>query len=388
MPFAAALSTQPDSSAAIQEACATAGATVDRPELALLFFSPHHLHAAEALRAAVQSRLKPAYLIGCVGESIVGNDREIEDGPAVSLWLARWDRPVEAETFHLSLEETPDGHALLGWPDALLTADPTRSALLMLGDPMTFPTDVFLRQVNADHRGLRVVGGMASGVGRPGSCRLLRDGEVYSDGAVGVLLHGDIGLRTVVSQGCRPIGRTFVITKAEENFIQELGGRPVLEQVQQVWNGLSEREQELFRQGLHVGLVMNEYQSEFRRGDFLVRNVMGIERQSGSLAVADRVRVGQTIQFHVRDAETAGEDLQTLLQFDREAHSRRPSAALLFSCNGRGSRMFDVSDHDARCIRAATGATPLAGFFAQGELGPVGGQNFIHGFTASIALFE
>lgn len=386
MPFAAALSTAPTSAAAIDEVCTAAA--LERPNLAVLFFSLHHLRAAEALGASVRQRLGPACLIGCVGESILGNDREVEDGPAVSLWLARWDRPVEAETFHLTAERTAQGPALLGWPDALLAADAARSALLLLGDPMTFPVEALLRTVNEQHRGLRVLGGMASGANRPGGCRLLRDGEVHDGGAVGVLLHGDVGLRTVVSQGCRPIGRTFVVTKAQQNLIEELGGRPVMEQLQELWNGLSEREQELFQGGLHVGLVMNEYQGEFRRGDFLVRNVMGIEQQSGALAITDRVRVGQTVQFHVRDADTADEDLRTLLQLDRAAHPNRPAGALVFSCNGRGSRMFPGPDHDARCLRAEAGAVPVAGFFAQGELGPVGGQNFIHGFTASVALFE
>jgi small ligand-binding sensory domain FIST len=337
MPFTAALSTLPSSADAIAEVCTNTVAAIERPDLAVLFFSPHHLASADALAAAVRSRVAPTHLVGCVGESILGNDREIEDGPAVSLWLARWDRPVETETFHLTAERTSEGPAVLGWPDALLTADPARSALLLLGDPMTFPIDVFLRRVNEDHRGLRVFGGMASGANGPGRCRLLRDGEVHSGGAVGVLLNGDIGLRTVVSQGCRPIGRTFVVTKADANLIEELGGRPTMEQLQELWNGLTPKEQELFRSGLHLGLVMNEYQGEFRRGDFLVRNVIGIERDSGALAITDRVRVGQTVQFHVRDADTADEDLQTLLHLDREGHPRRPAGALVFGSSRRAS---------------------------------------------------
>jgi small ligand-binding sensory domain FIST len=155
-----------------------------------------------------------------------------------------------------------------------------------------------------------------------------------------------------------------------------------------LWEGLPPEEQDLFQQGPHLGLVINEYQGDFQRGDFLVRNIMGLDRDTGALAVNDRVRVGQTVQFHVRDAATADEDLHALMQIDLSAHVRRPAAALVFSCNGRGTRLFPQPDHDAGAIRAEAGAIPLAGFFAQGELGPVGGQNFIHGFTASVALFE
>src|SRR5262249_24806351 len=177
-------------------------------------------------------------------------------------------------------------------------------------------------------------------------------------------------------------------TRAEDNVILELGGKPPLEQLQQLWASLSPTEQALFQQGLHVGRVINEYRGEIQRGDFLVRNVIGLDRSSGALAITERVRVGQTIQFHVRDAETADEDLRALLRLDVHAHEKKPAGALLFSCNGRGTRLFEQPDHDARTVRAEAGEVPLAGFFAQGELGPVGGQNFIHGYTASLALFE
>jgi small ligand-binding sensory domain FIST len=202
-----------------------------------------------------------------------------------------------------------------------------------------------------------------------------------------VLLRGPLGLRSVVSQGCRPIGRPFLVTRARQNVIEELGGRPVLEQLQELWQALTPEDQELFQQALHIGLVMNEYRGEFRRGDFLVRNVMGLDRDTGALVITDRVRVGQTVQFHVRDAATADEDLHALMRPDAGAQGR-PAGALVFSCNGRGTRLFPEPHHDARAIRAEAGDIPLAGFFAQGELGPVAGQNFIHGFTASVALFE
>ena len=232
------------------------------------------------------------------------------------------------------------------------------------------------------------MGGMASGGRGPGESRLLQGDQSPIEGAAGVLLQGPIPMRSIVSQGCRPIGQPMVITKGHGNIIEELGGQPPLVRLQQLWKSLSPRDQQLFQQGLHIGRVINEYKSEFQRGDFLVRNVLGLDRETGSLAITDAVRLGQTVQFHVRDAESADEDLRALLQTDRSANKARPGGALVFTCNGRGTRLFSAPHHDARAVRQEMGVLPLAGFFAQGELGPVGGQNFIHGFTASVVLFE
>ena len=282
----------------------------------------------------------------------------------------------------------------MGWPDALLAAgdqSPSavrRSAVLLLGDAYTFPTDQFLARLNEDVPNVPVLGGMASGTNGAGDCRLLLGDRVLDQGAVGLYLEGEIGLRSIVSQGCRPIGRHMVVTRAEENIILELSGRTPFDQLRDLWAALPPEDQRLFQNGLHIGRVLDEYQSEFRRGDFLVRNVMGLEKQTGALLITDRVRVGQTVQFQVRDAASADEDLHALLQMDIQTHERRPAAALVFSCNGRGTRLFSAPDHDAGVVRQEAGAIPVAGFFAQGELGPVGGENFIHGFTASVALFE
>jgi small ligand-binding sensory domain FIST len=389
MPFAAALSTRSDTLQAVGEACDRALERFDGPpDLALVFFSPHHNERADQIGAQVRQRLAPRCLLGCGGESIVGNDREVERAPALSLWLGRWKERVELTSFPTVLEQTPDGHSLLGWPDELAAADPARAVVLLLGDPYTFPADEFLRQVNDRHPGLRVVGGMASAASGPGEGRLLLDDRVLEEGAAGVLLQGPVKVRSVVSQGCRPVGRHLVVTRGKDNVIAELGGKRPLAQLQELWQELSPRDRQLLQRGLHVGRVINEYQGEFRRGDFLVRNILGLDQASGALAITDRVRVGQTVQFHVRDAASADEDLHELLQIDLSAHESRPGGALLFTCNGRGTRLFPEPHHDAKAVRAEAGEIPLAGFFAAGELGPVGGQNFIHGFTASVVLFE
>jgi small ligand-binding sensory domain FIST len=389
MPFAAALSTAPETERAIDEACTQAlGRFRGKPDLALLFFSPHHAGGADRVAAEARRRLGARCLLGCTGEAVIGNDQEVEQRPALSLWLGGWAAPVGLEPFHLALEQTPDGYSLMGWPDRVADADPAGSAVLLLGDPFTFPVDAFLQQVNENSRGLRVMGGMASGSRGPGESRLLLNDRVLGQGAVGVLLQGPVRVRSIVSQGCRPIGRHMVITRGRENVIAELGGKSPAARLQELWQELGGKDQQLFREGLHIGRVINEYQDGFQRGDFLVRNVVGIYRDSGALEITDQVRVGQTVQFHVRDAETADEDLHALLQLDLSAHEKPPAGALLFSCNGRGTRLFPEPHHDARVLRSEAGDIPVAGFFAQGELGPVGGQNFIHGFTASVVLFE
>jgi small ligand-binding sensory domain FIST len=403
MPFTAALSTGVQTAGAVAEVCSRAEADLGgAPDLALLFFTPDHSGAAHDTVAAVQQRLAPRCLLGCVAEGVIGNEREVEQGPALSLWAARWAGRVSMDPFHLVLERTADGPSLFGWPDPLALgaselASPepavpgprvVKSAVLLLGDPFTFPTDRFLARMNEDVRGVPVLGGMASGIRGPGQCRLLLGEQVLREGAVGVLLEGEIGLRSIVSQGCRPIGKHMVVTRAEDNVILELGGKTPLEQLQELWPTLTAGEQRLFQQGLHIGRVLNEYRGEFQRGDFLIRNVLGLERESGALVITERVRVGQTVQFQVRDAASADEDLRALLQLDLHAHERKPAGGLLFSCNGRGSRLFPQPNHDAGAVRGEAGSVPLAGFFAQGELGPVGGENFIHGFTASLALFE
>jgi small ligand-binding sensory domain FIST len=277
------------------------------------------------------------------------------------------------------VQETPDGAALTGWPSL---GDRPPASLLLFADPFTFPVDAFLQRVNRDLPGLQIIGGLASSAGSPGGNRLVLDDRVVDEGAVGVFVDGgSIEVRTLVSQGCRPIGRPYVVTRAEQNLIEELGGKPAIERLQELAGAASEEERELLRGGLHVGLVVDEHKAEFGRGDFLVRNLLGADESSGALAVGEQVSVGQTVQFHVRDAGAADEDLREMLT------GVDADAALLFTCNGRGRHLFTVPDHDAGMVENLLGPIPLAGAFCAGEIGPVGGRNFLHGFTASLALF-
>jgi small ligand-binding sensory domain FIST len=383
--FGSALSTLADCQAAAAEVCEGVQRQLSgSPDLVLLFSSVHRLDSFGSLLEEVTGRLRPGTLLGCTGESIVGRGTEIEDGPALSLWAGIFPR-ARLRSMHLETAATPEGPTLVGWPDDLPETWPDGSLLLVLGDPYSFPADALLGRLNEDQPGVRAVGGMASGGNLPGEIRLFLDGREIQGGAVAALLSGDVGARTVVSQGCRPIGGPLVITKAERNLILELGGKPPLVQLREIFETLPPQDQTLIQKGLHVGRVINEYQERFSRGDFLIRNVIGADPRSGSVAVGDLMRPGQTVQFHVRDQRTADEDLCELL---RQARDSGPAAALLFTCNGRGTRLFDEPHHDASAIDRELGGLPLGGFFAQGEIGPVGGRNFLHGFTASVLLFH
>jgi small ligand-binding sensory domain FIST len=366
-------------SRAVEEARASLGGSP--PSLAVLFASAHFFGSAQALLAAVTEETGPLPLIGCVSEGVAGGAREVESGPAVSLWLAADLGPVE--TFAMEYVRTSSGGAFGGY-----RFGPGAAGIhLMICDPFTFPAGDLLAHLNEHVPGALVMGGMASGGLGMRQSRLFLDGRVLSQGAVGAHLAG-AEVHPLVAQGCRPVGQPFTTTRTDGNLIFELGGRPPLTRLRELAAGLPDREQELLGRGAHVGIVMNEYQAEARQGDFLIRGIIGADPESGALAVGGEVEVGQTVQFHVRDAQSADDDLRRTLERERTVlGSRRAAGALLFTCNGRGSRMFAEPDHDARLVAEMLGEVPVAGFFCAGELGPVGGQNFLHTFTASIALF-
>ncbi|HEX9968491.1 MAG TPA: FIST N-terminal domain-containing protein, partial [Acidimicrobiales bacterium] len=356
MAFAAAISEHPVTATAVGE---VAGEVLERlggaaPDLALLFVTEAHAGALEDAAAAVRAVLSPGVLLGCAAVAVAGPAREVESQPAVSLW---------AGTTGSVAPVLLDGD-LSGWPDPL-PFEP--SALLLIGDPFSFPAEALFERVGT----LPVLGGMASAARGPGGNRLALDGRVVTAGAVGALLGPGARVRSLVSQGCRPIGSPYVVTKAERNVVYELGGKPAVERL--VSSALEPEDIALVNQGLHLGLVVDEHKAEFGRGDFLVRNVLGADRDNGAIAVGDYVEVGTTVQYHVRDAMTADEDLRTLLA------GQAASGALLFTCNGRGARLFGAPDHDAALLDEALDGAPVAGFFAAGEFGPVGGRNFVHG---------
>lgn len=376
MPFAAALSQHPVLATAVGE---VAGEVLERlgpaPDLALLFVTPPHAGGLEDAASALRQILQPGTLAGCAAISVVGTAKEVERSAAVSLWAGRFGPVVPVR---LTAVRTVEGVDIDGWPD---NVDFEPEALVLLADPFSFPVDALYTDLAASHPGLRVIGGNASAAVGPGGNRLVLGDAIHTAGAVGALVGPGVDIETVVSQGCRPIGRPYIVTRSERNYIVELAGNPALERLVEMTEGMSEADIDLIDSGLHIGQVIDERKLDFERGDFLVRNVLGGDQANGAIAVDDLVPVGATVQFHVRDAVTADEDLNQLLA------GRRADAALVFTCNGRGVHLFGVPDHDAGVLDERVGA-PAAGFFAAGEFGPVGGRNFIHGFTASVALFR
>ncbi len=375
--FAAALSEHPVAATAVGEVVGEILESLGtEPDLACLFVTAPHTGALEDIARAVDTLLHPRVLVGATANAVVGGNRGVEDEPGLSLFAARLDGQVTA--VRLTAEQTLDGWVVAGLDqDAAHRA----STLLLLPDPFSFPVDAFLAELQRDHPHLGVLGGMASAARGPGGNRLVLDGDLVNHGAVGVLLEG-VTVATVVSQGCRPIGQPLIVTRAERNAIYELAGRPALERLLELVEALSPDERALASKGLHIGIVVDEHQATFGRGDFLVRGVLGADRDAGAVVVGDEVAVGATVQFHVRDAGTAAEDLAGLLA------GRSADGGLLFTCNGRGRAMFGDPHHDALIVQDVVGPLPVAGMFCAGELGPIGGRNVVHGFTASVALFR
>jgi small ligand-binding sensory domain FIST len=369
--------------AAADQAADAAVAELDGPPDLVAVFVCGEVDRVAGVGARVAERTGAAHVIGCTAGGVIGGAQGLEDVPAVSVWAAQLPG-ARLRTFHLEVIRTPDGMTVIGMPERA----EDDGVAVVLADPWSFPAESYVQRVDAALPGLALVGGLASGPGAAGSTRLFLDGRAYDRGAVGVLLGGDIELQTIVAQGCRPIGHPMTVTSAEDNVVLEIAGMPALAKLEQVVAGLCERDRRMVRAGgLAVGIARDEYAEEMRQGDFLVRGILGADAARSALAVGDRVEIGQTITFQVRDAESASEDLRDML--GRAVADSGPAAgALLFSCNGRGKVLFPDPGHDIGLVRSLLGADGVAGFFAAGELGPVAGRNHLHGFTASVLAFR
>jgi small ligand-binding sensory domain FIST len=349
-------------------------------DLCLVFAGAPHLGHAKWLLSAVHEELEPAHLIGCGAGGVVGPGRELEEGPGAVVWAASLPG-ADVSTHHFRVEHGGDAPVVSG----LDNAGELGQTLILLADPYTFPTELLLRELESEAPGMPVLGGLASAAAA-GSAALFRDGDVLHDGAVGCSL-GEVEVLSCVSQGAAPVGPEMTITAAEGNVISELASTPAIERLRTAIGELTPSEQELAAGGLMLGLVIDENQPDYERGDFLVRPVIGADPEAGSVAIGEQVRVGQTVRMHVRDGSSADEDLRAALGTQSAAlGSGGAAGTLLFTCNGRGAHMFDVPDHDAVAVSDALGA-PVGGFFCAGEIGPVGGRNFLHGFTATMGIF-
>ena len=352
-------------------------------DLAILFLSSHYRDGAGRLIASIRAALSPRVLVGCSGEGVIGAGKEIEAGPAAALWGAHLPH-TSLVPLRLAFSDLHDRFTMAGWPDQLRAGSP----LILFAGPFSTPMQELLPLLEDRYPGAIAIGGLAGGGRDIGENRLLLNDDIHDAGLVGVALCGGISVKTVVSQGCRPIGDRYIVTKAEQNVIHELGGMPALHCLQNVYHSLRSDERELAHRALHIGIAMDEHRHRFARGDFLVRNLIGADQETGSVVIGDIAQEGQTVQFQVRDARSAHEDLKDMLAACRNTGRSPTLGALLFSCCGRGKGLFGQADHDVSVIEEHMGPIPLSGFFAQGEIGPIGGRSFLHGYTASIALFS
>ncbi len=388
MPFTVGLSQHTDPGVATGELVGHVLESLGvQPDVALLFTSGEHLANTDEIAAAVVELLNPGAFIGTTAISVAAGEREIEEQTAAVLWVGSLGGSAAPRARAVRLHGVPDPAA----DDEALAAalDEVHAAgdlsMIVLADPYSYPVDTALGHWAERWPEVSVLGGLSSGAPVPGGNRIVVDGGVHRDGAAALIVGGSAAVTHLVSQGCRPIGQPYIITEAEGNVVKSLGGKPPFERLQQMFSKLDPADQSLLQRGLHVGRVTDERKTEFERRDFLIRGVLGADRDSGAIAIGDEAPVGATVQFHVRDALTAHEDLAAALH-NRPSAAMSASGALLFTCNGRGTHLFETPHHDAQTIVERTG-TDLAGMFCAGEIGPVGARSYVHGFTASMALF-
>ena len=386
--FASAISDVMDTSDAQREVIAALRDQLggDKADLIVVFATMHHHQRLRQICKGLESALGSGVTLGCACAGVIGIRHELQDAPGLSV-LAGALPGAALQGFSY---EQLDWPAVLESPaalrDTINLAD--ARAILLLADPFSTPMVKLLPAFNTAFGPVPVFGGMASGAALAGQNRLILNGEVMNSGAVGVAIAGNIDVQTTVSQGCRPIGEPLVITRSKRNVVQELGGHNPLEVLRRLAAQLDPQDRDLILDGgLHVGRVINEYKSRFGRGDFLIRAMANVNTHDGFLAIGDPgVRTGQTIQFHIRDAQSAQDDFKMMLAA-QEVHGDA-QGALLFTCTGRGERLFDHPHADASMVYDALGNAPLAGFFCAGEIGPVADHSYTHSHTACLAVFR
>jgi len=388
--FTSALSQNADAASAVDELTRKIQADLDGRscELAVLFMSegygggdPHEL--VEIFR----NRTSPSALIGCNANGVVGDKKEIEMEPAISV-LAMHLPDGSVTPFSVSpqvLEFSASADQLMGDLDLLDLDEPK---FIVFADPMSCDVTKMLSLFNQAHPGAPVVGGLSSGGVVGAKNWLVLNQEFYGEGAIGVALTGDIRFDIVVSQGCRPIGEPMAVTKADRNILYELAGKPALDSLRDIHATLSPEDQELAQHSLFVGLAMDERRTNFKRGDFLIRNIMGADNNMRAIAIGEVLEIGQTLQFQLRDAKAATEELEILLTGLGPKGPSCRQGGLLVSCCGRGKGLFGEGDHDARMIQSINGPVPLSGFFANGEFGPINNKNYVHGYTSSLTILS
>ena len=391
MKWASAVSEQADLDEAMAEAVAEVRDELgeSRPDLAAVFVSPHHAQGYDRIGALVWEALGARVLLGCSGGGVIGGGQEVEFRPGLSLTAASLPG-VELLPFHVEEGTLPDPDAAPeAWEGLVGTTPANTPHFLLLADPFTFPAERLVQGLDYAFGASIKIGGLASGAQRPGGNALFFGDRVHRSGAIGVALQGNIAVEAIVAQGCRPVGPVMRITRCAHNMLVELDDRPAVEALRTLFHTMSEEDQTLASHSLFLGIAMDTLQDEPDLGDFLVRNLMGMDPRTGALAIGEMLQEGQQVRFHLRDATTSGEELDGLLA--RYAGDR-PGApdwgSLLFSCLGRGEGLYGVPNHDSDLFRRYVGRVPLGGFFCNGEIGPVGGTTFLHGYTSSFGIFR
>lgn len=358
-----------------------------RVDLALVFMTPHYFESAPQILELLRVHAQTPLLMGCsTGNLICGGD-EIEDQSGIA--VALYSLPgAQLQEVRFAADQMSEANGPGYWHMETGVSVGSLEGWLAFADPFNANLERWLKDWNEAYPKVPIYGGIASGGFEEQRTQVYLNGDVFEDGGVAVAVSGNVRLTGVISQGCTPIGDTWTITRTEKNLIHQIGNRPAYQVLLETYNGLSTEEQRLSKGNIFVGLVVNEYLEEFHRGDFLIRNLLGADPQSGVVAVAAMPRAGQTIQFQRRDSSAADEDMKTLLDMTRKRLSgKKLFGGCLCSCNGRGHRLFGKPSHDAGLVQEKLGPLGLAGFFCNGEIGPVGDLNFLHGYTASLALF-
>ncbi|MBI5031645.1 MAG: FIST C-terminal domain-containing protein [Chloroflexi bacterium] len=353
-------------------------------DLVMLFLSAHFDPIAPFVSDRLREVLQPRALLGCTCEGVIGPDRELENRPAISMIAARLP-DVRVIPFSLNRDDWDLLEEDVRFGE-LVTAPKETQLFIIIGDSYSMPTERILDAFNRCYPGVPMVGGMASGATNPGGNTLILDDRAFNAGAIGVALSGNLETDVIVSQGCRPFGPIFTVTQVEGNVISGLDDKKPLPQIENLIEELSDVDRDLLRNGLFVGRSISTRPESLGRGDFLIRTFMGADRVNGSIVVADYLHTGEKIQFHLRDQSTAKEDLEMLLM--PQIFDVPPNGGLLFSCNSRGTRLYDHPNGDISTIQSVLGGVHLAGFFCAGEFGPIGDKNFLHGHTASMVLFR
>jgi small ligand-binding sensory domain FIST len=346
-------------------------------------FFPHAKQILEILRVHGQIPM----LAGCSSNSLISGGAEIEEN--AGLVLALYSLPgAQLKGFHFEQSQVQDADESDHWQTETGIAASQTNGWLAFIDPFHIDSESWMRSWNSSYAPLPVYGGLASGDYQEQSTQVYLNGDVFDEGGVAISFGGDVKLAGVISQGCTPIGDTWTLTQVEQNFIHKIGNRPAYEVLAETFNHLTAEEQRKTQGNVFIGLVVNEYVEDYHRGDFLVRNLLGGDPKSGVIAVGALPRAGQTVQFQRRDAHAADEDMEELLRRAKDdLGGKTIYGGCLCSCNGRGRNLFGEPNHDASAIQKQIGPVGVAGFFCNGEIGPVGEKNFLHGYTASLALF-